>query len=111
MRWTTQIRGHEFPLWVVAAAVLIVGTSFGALVSGPIPTRLGFHMYAGTGGPVFTAIDAEGQEISDVEGILPRIRQDLPYVDHLPEYVCAELPHVAQVTVAQQGRERTLQCP
>lgn len=85
-----------------------------ALVASEPPTRLGFQMYAGTGGVESLVVeDVDGEELEvDFSRILAvELRAEIDWTRRLPEALCENVPDAARVTVTRvRENSRTLEC-
>lgn len=98
--------------WAVAAVVAAqIAVPTVAFFDEP-PTPFGFQMFSAQGAVTIEAVDDQGRSVDvDAEGLVPGVfRPDVDWTLTLPERVCAELPHVRSVTVAQPDGRRTLLC-
>ena len=97
----------------LAVAVLLVqlAVPLVALTQG-VPSRFGFHMFAGRGETLSVLVlDRAGEEIPvDVEDFVAAGRPELAWADVLPERVCQRQEGAAVVTVTSRGRTRTVRC-
>jgi hypothetical protein len=95
---------------------LLVGLAIAAQVAVPAvaaiddpPTRFGFQMYDGRGGPPeVSVIGADGVEtpLKLTSVIASSGRPDIDVASRLPAYLCSTRPQITAVRVQKPGRPR-----
>ena len=98
---------------LIAVVLVQFAVPLAALVTSERPTRLGFQMYAGVGGPTVEVMDRDGevlpydwrQEIAS----LPRPDLDWASSD-LPRRLCDIVPGAASVLVRRNEHRSVVPC-
>lgn len=98
---------------LVAVIVLQFAIPFVALVASERPTRFGFQMYSGLGGPTVEIRDHEGDLVPYDwrKAIASLPRPDLDWgSSQLPAYLCDTVPGAQTVTVRRNDHESVVTC-
>lgn len=98
------------PVWFWGILATLIGIQLYALLIAGVPSKLGFQMFAGKGYVEIVVSDPSGNRLDVDPELIPRIRVDTDWTTRLPEYLCAEVPGAAEVTVSQQHGSRTVTC-
>jgi hypothetical protein len=76
-----------------------------------LPTQYGFQMFSALGWTRVTVRDPNGEVLPvHAQSHTANFRDDINWVEHLPEALCERLPEAATITVARFRQQREHRC-
>jgi hypothetical protein len=95
----------------VLCAVIVSQLLVPAIAYTHLPTQYGFQMFSGLGWTRVTVQDAGGTTLPvQSSRYTANFRDDINWVEHLPEVLCERLPDAATITVARFRHQREHRC-